>query len=149
MALLLIFHLFSGDSAAAIRRFTEEEVCTLANWIVIGKVETRQSMWLDQGQTTIITKVTLSVDHVIAGNPGSTVSVITLGGTIGETTQFVGEEPAMPIDSMYLLLLNKPANSPPALIGGTFGARRLDPEAQLPTGQEKIEQWKQVCSEYL
>ena len=134
---------------ASIRRFTQEELCELANLVVVGTVQSRESMWLDASQTTIVTRVTLSVDHVITGNPGSTVKVLTLGGTMGSVVQKVGEEPEMPIDSKYLLLMNKPPNSIPALIGGTVGARRIDPEATLPSTQDMIDEWHGVCDEYL
>ncbi len=138
-----------STSDGAIRAFSQEEMCTLSNLIVIGTVEDRNPQWLDES-TTILTTVTLSVDHVIAGNPGNTVKVRTLGGKIGDTVQHVGDEPAMPIGSKYLLLMNKATTaSKPLLIGGIYGARRLDPEAELPTEQEMINLWQGVCSAYL
>lgn len=138
-----------SNAEAAVRRFTQGELCQLANLIVVATVESRESMWLDASQTTIVTRVTLAVNNVVTGSPGSTVKVLTLGGTIGNVVQHVGDEPSMPIDSKYLLLMNKPSNSIPALIGGTVGARRVDPQATLPSTQDMIDEWHEVCDEYL
>ena len=70
-------------------------------------------MWLDASHTTIVTRVTLAVNNVVTGSPGSTVEVLTLGGTMGNVVQEVGDEPSMPIDSKYLLLMNKPTKLDP------------------------------------
>jgi hypothetical protein len=137
-----------STSDGSIRAFSQQELCTLANLIVIGTVEARDPQYMSDG-TTIVTTVTLSVDHVITGDPGGTVHVTTLGGQIGNAVQHVGDEPAMPIGSKYLLLMNQPAgSSPPLLIGGIFGARRLDPEADL-SEVDMVQEWEEACSEYL
>lgn len=145
---LLALLLTIGPTAeAAVRKYTTEELCSAANLIVIGTVQQRQSMWLDQAQTTLVTNVTLSIERVVVGNPGSTILVTTLGGKIGNVEQFVGDEPLMPVGSRYLLLMNDPGHSSPALIGGSFGARRLDSTSQLPTNSELYGYWQSVCDE--
>ena len=144
---LLLALLFSSlpTAQAAGRKYTTEELCSLANLIVIATVQQREPMWLDQAQTTVVTTVTLSVERTIVGNPGSTVSVTTLGGKIGDAEQLVGDEPLMPVGSRYYLLLNAPGDTPPALIGGTYGARRLDPTAPLPPAAELYAEWRGMC----
>jgi hypothetical protein len=100
---------------------------------------------MDDG--TILTTVALSVDRVLTGDLGGTVEVETLGGELDGKVQHVGGEPAMPLGSRYLLLMNKPQGSRlPFLIGGTFGARRLEPETERAE-VDRVQAWKKACSE--
>ena len=143
--LLAILFMSVPTAEAAVRKYTTQELCSLANLIVIATVQQREPMWLDQAQTTVVTTVTLSVERTIVGNPGSTVSVTTLGGKIGDVEQLVGDEPLMPVGARYFLLLNAPGDTPPALIGGSYGARRLDSTAQLATSAELYAEWRGMC----
>ena len=138
-----------GNSDASVRAYSQKELCQVANVIVIATVRGRHSDWLDDG-STILTTVNLSVDQVITGGPRENVIVKTLGGKIGDVVQRVGEEPAMPIGSKYFLLMSQPTTtSPPLLIGGVFGARRIDPDATLPSTSWMVAQWQEACDVYL
>lgn len=143
---LVAFAITRPTSApGASRAYTQQELCALANQVVIGTVRSRISEWNTDG-TTIVTTVTLSVERAVVGSPGTTVSVRTLGGTIGTATQHVGEEPAMLVGSRYLLLMNKQPERPALLIGGV-GARRLAAEAAPRTDEEVAQEWEEACAE--
>lgn len=147
--LLGLFIAGSPSAEAAVRSYTTAELCAVADRVVIAVVQQRTPMWLDSAQTTVVTKVTLTVERTVVGEASAAVSVTTLGGTIGTVVQVVGDEPVMDLGSRYLLLLSDPGTSSPALIGGRVGARRLDSMAPLPTNEALQAEWREVCEEGL
>ncbi len=134
-----------GTSGGSVRAYSQKEICELANVVVVATVQSRQSDWLED-KATILTAITLSVDHVIAGPAHETVTTGTLGGTIGKVTQHFSGEPAMPVGSQYILLMSqKLETSIPLLIGGTFGARPVPTDTTLPTVETLRRQWQEAC----
>jgi len=71
-----------------------DELVSRAEMIFQGSVTDVRSEWTGEGaQRHIMSYVTLKVEDAIKGNPGSTVTLRMLGGTVGGETMAVSDSP--------------------------------------------------------
>lgn len=138
--------LLSPPTSASTVQFSTQQMCELADWVLIG---TTQSVQYSIHQPTgfAMTTAQIAVDRVGNGSPPPIISLTVLGGVIDGERRVVGGEPILDVGSRHLFLLAKPADGPPMLIGGMDGAMRLHPNTPLPKNQDMIEQWEVYCGQ--
>jgi hypothetical protein len=119
-----------------------EEVTGQAEVVVLGKVETTESRWSDDGRI-IVTEVTVSVERALKGGPRATVVVETPGGTLGDRTLVASGAPVFARGERVVLFLReagdgaRPGGGRLAVVGwsqGRFRVRR-DPR----TGRDLVQ----------
>lgn len=89
---------------------------------------------LDDGSTqsvdgAVYTDYGVEIDQVLKGDLDGTVTVRQLGGSDGETTFVLEDQPALKQGKTYVLVLNREPDRPQlTVVGGPLSARPLPPE---------------------
>jgi hypothetical protein len=132
--------------AAVSMSLSLDELVTSSSYVVVAKAVERQSVWEDlPGGRRIVTYTRLDVERTVVGEPGTSVWVRTLGGTVGTVGQWVSGEALIPPGSRTLLFLHKAgpttvvtgmAQGHFPVVAGDAGAAKLagspDPGTLLP-----------------
>jgi len=85
-----------------------DELVSSSSYVVIAKAAEKQSVWEDlPGGRRIVTYTRLDVERTVAGEPGTSVWVRTLGGVVGEVGQWVSGEASIAPGSRSLFFLYK------------------------------------------
>ena len=101
-----------------------------------GSVTGVRSEWTGEGaQRHIMSYVTLKVEDAIKGNPGSTVTLHMLGGTVGGETMEVTDTPKFKVGDRDILFVENNGTQFVPLVGIMHGRFRVKKDA---AGQDAV-----------
>jgi hypothetical protein len=137
---LLIFGaclIFAGTAlATTVIPPSFDELVSRAEMIFQGSVTDVRSEWTGEGaQRHIMSYVTLKVEDAIKGNPGSTVTLRMLGGTVGGETMEVSDAPKFKVGDRDILFVENNGTQFVPLVGIMHGRFRVGKDA---TGQDAV-----------
>lgn len=113
-----------------------DELVSRAEMIFQGSVTDVRSEWTGEGaQRRIMSYVTLKVEDAIKGNPGSTVTLRMLGGTVGAETMEVSDAPKFKVGDRDILFVENNGTQFVPLVGIMHGRFRVGKDA---TGQDAV-----------
>src|SRR5689334_702124 len=113
-----------------------DELVSRAEMIFQGSVTDVRSEWTGEGaQRHIMSYVTLKVEDAIKGNPGSTVTLRMLGGTVGGETMEVTDAPKFKVGDRDILFVENNGTQFVPLVGIMHGRFRLKKDA---AGQDAV-----------
>jgi hypothetical protein len=113
-----------------------DELVSRAQMIFQGSVTDVRSEWTGEGpQRHIMSYVTLKVEDAIKGNPGSTVTLRMLGGTVGGETMEVTDAPKFKVGDRDILFVENNGTQFVPLVGIMHGRFRLKKDA---AGQDAV-----------
>src|SRR5438270_9188947 len=114
-----------------------DELVSRAQMIFQGSVTDVRSEWTGEGaQRHIMSYVTLKVEDAIKGNPGSTVTLRMLGGTVGGETMEVADAPKFKVGDRDILFVENNGTQFVPLVGIMHG--RFHVQADATGANEKI-----------
>ena len=104
---IVLLLIFSGGAQALMLKMTLEELTAGADSVLVGTVVSSTSNW-NADHTNIYTEVVVSITDVLKGDTGeNTVTVILPGGTVGETWQWVEDQPVFKVGENAGLFLEE------------------------------------------
>jgi len=107
-----------------------DELVSRAEMIFQGSVTGVRSEWTGEGaQRHIMSYVTLKVEDAIKGNPGSTVTLRMLGGTVGGETMEVTDAPKFKVGDRDILFVENNGTQFVPLVGIMHGRFRVKKDA--------------------
>jgi len=113
-----------------------DELVSRAEMIFQGSVTDVRSEWTGEGaQRHIMSYVTLKVEDAIKGNPGSTVTLRMLGGTVGGETMAVSDAPKFRVGDRDILFVENNGTQFVPLVGIMHGRFRVKKDT---TGQDAV-----------
>jgi len=113
-----------------------DELVSRAEMIFQGSVTGVRSEWTGEGaQRHIMSYVTLKVEDAIKGNPGSTVTLRMLGGTVGGETMEVTDAPKFKVGERDILFVENNGTQFVPLVGIMHGRFRVKKDA---AGQDAV-----------
>ena len=113
-----------------------DELVSQAEMIFQGSVTDVRSEWTGEGaQRHIMSYVTLKVEDAIKGNPGSTVTLRMLGGTVGGETMEVSDAPKFKVGDRDILFVENNGTQFVPLVGIMHGRFRVKKDA---SGQDTV-----------
>src|SRR5436309_387490 len=113
-----------------------DELVSRAEMIFQGRVTDVRSEWTGEGaQRHIMSYVTLKVEDAIKGNPGSTVTLRMLGGTVGGETMEVADAPKFKVGDRDILFVENNGTQFVPLVGIMHGRFRVEKDT---TGQDAV-----------
>jgi hypothetical protein len=113
-----------------------DELVSRAEMIFQGNVTDVRSEWTGEGaQRRIMSYVTLKVEDAIKGNPGSTVTLRMLGGTVGGETMEVSDAPKFKVGDRDILFVENNGTQFVPLVGIMHGRFHVEKDA---TGQDAV-----------
>src|SRR5689334_3466542 len=113
-----------------------DELVSRAEMIFQGSVTDVRSEWTGEGaQRHIMSYVTLKVEDAIKGNPGSTVTLRMLGGTVGGETMEVTDAPKFKVGDRDILFVENNGTQFVPLVGIMHGRFRVQKDA---AGQDAV-----------
>jgi hypothetical protein len=130
--------LFLGGTALATTVIPPlfDELVSRAQLIFQGSVTDVRSEWTGEGaQRHIMSYVTLKVEDAIKGNPGSTVTLRMLGGTVGSETMEVADAPKFKVGDRDILFVENNGTQFVPLVGIMHGRFRVEKDT---TGQDAV-----------
>lgn len=85
-----------------------DELVSTSTYVVVAKAAEKQSLWEDTPSgRRIVTYTRLDIERSVVGEPGTSVWVRTLGGSVGEIGQWVSGEATLKHGGRALLFLQK------------------------------------------
>ncbi|HUS37563.1 MAG TPA: hypothetical protein VM680_19600 [Verrucomicrobiae bacterium] len=119
---------FANAFATTVIPPTFEEMTDRAEVIFVGKVVSLRSEWRGVGtQRAIFTLVEFEKTETLKGDPGRSITLQFLGGTVGEATLEVGGVPKFKVGDRELLFVAKNGVQVCPIVGvfhGKFGVRK-------------------------
>src|SRR5436190_14951832 len=113
-----------------------DELVSRAEMIFQGSVTGVRSEWTGEGaQRHIMSYVTLKVEDAIKGNPGSTVTLQMLGGTVGAETMQVSDAPKFKVGDRDILFVENNGTQFIPLVGIMHGRFRVKKDE---TGRDAV-----------
>jgi hypothetical protein len=113
-----------------------DELVSRAEMIFQGSVTDVRSEWTGEGaQRHIMSYVTLKVEDSFKGNPGSTVTLRMLGGTVGDETMEVTDAPKFKVGDRDILFVENNGTQFVPLVGIMHGRFRVKKDA---AGQDAV-----------
>jgi hypothetical protein len=112
----------SGGAGMLIKECTDKSYITqTADYIVEGTVEKVESRW-NEGRTGIFTYIDLRIENYVKGTPftENTLQIVTPGGTVGEITQAVEDQPILHQGKKVRIYFQE-VNGEFSIICGPFG----------------------------
>jgi len=112
----------SGGAGMLIQECTDKSYITqTADYIVEGTVEEVESRW-NEGRTGIFTYTDLIIENYVKGAPfaENTLQIVTPGGTVGEITQAVEDQPIFH-EGKKVRIYFQEANGEFSIVCGPFG----------------------------
>ena len=91
---LLLLLVMCLDCFALVRHMTKEELILKSQYVIHGIVKEVRCDW-NEDHSSIYTYVTLQVLDVFKGEPRDEMVLITLGGTVGDKTIWVSDQPEL------------------------------------------------------
>ena len=108
-------------SSSIIVKLNIEELVAQSDWIVIGVVTEKKSLW-DTQHSQIHTLVILAVEEWVKGKPkGNEIIIKIPGGQVGEVSQRVGSAPSFRIDEEVLVFLQSQDGDTIRVVGDQQG----------------------------
>ncbi len=106
-------HTGPKEAAAAVSMVVSlDELVVSSSYVVVAKASERQSLWEDTPSgRRIVTYTRLDVERAVVGEPGTSVWVRTLGGTVGDVGQWVSGEAVIKPGERSLLFLHKASSA--------------------------------------
>lgn len=145
VCIALLVLLFGPSRAEAMTLGAQiEELCAAADIVVVGKVTEVDPT---EANGMITSEVTFDVERMIVGSNASTITIHAYSGINDGSAFRVNTTPLFVEDERYLLLLHTWPYDPPTILGLGTGAIRLSASAMLPTLQELVEEWEDVCDD--
>lgn len=117
----------SGPVSGLMVRTSIEDLSADSDFIITGMVMDAESRWAEDN-SIIVTLSNVSVLSVLKGTaaPGSTISIITEGGTVGDARLVVEDEPVFAPGQAYGLFLGEREDHLSQVVGKYQGAIALD-----------------------
>ncbi len=121
-----------------------DELAKQAEVVAVGRVTDLKSEWAD-GQSQIITRVTLAVDEYLKGgrDAASVVTIVTLGGEIGEVGELYTHVPSFRPNENVVVFLEKTDVAEFVVTGGTQGKYNIERDPRtgraIVAGQQPLE----------
>lgn len=113
-----------------------DDLVSRAEMIFQGSVTDVRSEWTGEGaQRHIMSYVTLKVEDAMKGNPGSTVTLRMLGGTVGGETMEVTDAPKFKVGDRDILFVENNGTQFVPLVGIMHGRFRVKKDA---AGQDAV-----------
>src|SRR5678809_1628534 len=113
-----------------------DELVSRAEVIFQGSVTDVRSEWTGEGaQRHIMSYVTLKVEEAIKGNPGASVTLRMLGGTVGAETMEVADGPKFKVGDRDILFVENNGTQFIPLVGIMHGRFRVKKDA---AGQDAV-----------
>jgi hypothetical protein len=113
-----------------------DDLVSRAEMIFQGKVTDVRSEWTGEGaQRRIMSYVTLKVEDAIKGDPGPTVTLRMLGGTVGGETMEVTDAPKFKVGDRDILFVENNGTQFVPLVGIMHGRFRVKKDA---AGQDAV-----------
>ncbi|MCK9593647.1 MAG: PKD domain-containing protein [Methanoregula sp.] len=104
---LVVSVFFIGSASGLMQEITLNELVVGSDMIVIGTVDHSTCQW-NSDQTHILTTTYVSVSDTLKGSPESNpLSITTMGGTMGEISEWVEDQPVLVPGMKVGLFLNK------------------------------------------
>ena len=100
-------------------------ISNTADYIIEGKVGKVESKW-NEGRTSILTYSEVSIEKCIKGAPftANRLQIVTPGGTVGEVSQWVEDQPIF-YEGKRVRIYLKEANGEFSIICGQFGVEEI------------------------
>jgi hypothetical protein len=113
-----------------------DELVSRAEMIFQGSVTDVRSEWTGEGaQRHIMSYVTVKVEDAIKGNPGSTITLRMLGGTVGGETMEVSDAPKFKVGDRDILFVENNGTQFVPLVGIMHGRFHVKKNA---AGQDAV-----------
>jgi hypothetical protein len=113
-----------------------DDLVSRAEMIIQGSVTDVRSEWTGEGaQRHIMSYVTVKVEDVIKGNPGATVTLQMLGGTVGAETMQVSDAPKFKVGDRDILFVENNGTQFIPLVGIMHGRFRVKKD---DTGRDAV-----------
>src|SRR5438270_14100731 len=113
-----------------------DELVSRAQMIFQGTVTDVRSEWTGEGaQRHIMSYVTLKVEEAIKGNPGASVTLRMLGGTVGSETIEVSDAPKFKVGDRDILFVENNGTQFVPLVGIMHGRFRVKKDE---TGRDAV-----------
>ena len=112
-----------------------EDLARKADTIVLGTVTQQQSAW-DAQYTAISTAITLTVEQVLAGTPGDTVTFQVAGGIVGGMGMRTSNDPVFQDGERVIVFLDTRA-VPSSVVGMQQGKFTVKDD-QVTRGEETM-----------
>jgi hypothetical protein len=106
--------------ASTVKEFKLEELVSHSSHIIVGRCLKTESRWNPKG-TLILTYSLFTVEQHLKGNASSQVTVVTVGGTVGDTTQAVSGMPRFTPGREALLFLEPSRTGDLQVVGMALG----------------------------
>jgi hypothetical protein len=117
----------AGPASAAQQPLTDEQIASMAEWIVDGEVTALEVRWAGEPGRGIETVAWIAVDQIHRGEPADTLAVVMAGGRLGDEGTWVADEPVLLADHRYRMTLVRDGRGRLRVLGGETGAVPLDP----------------------
>jgi len=123
-------------SALQVER-TRQELCVMADAVVIAEVTSFETLWEEGDEGGLLTRVWFSPSLTVRGDTGDkTIELLLPGGSKGDIEHHVEDTPKKPqLDRRYLLFLVASPRGGYVVIGGERGAVALN--GALHSGGER------------
>ena len=141
--LTVVLLLIPWKSSAHTVQFTDQEMCNLATWVLVGKTVTTTAAMQQDG--FVVTTAQIFVEGIAHGTPPPIITVKTRGGTFNGEQYVVGGAPILDPNSRHLFFLAHKPGHLPMIIAGMDGAIRLDPEGDIPNNEDLEDLWEGYC----
>ena len=106
VAFALIFFISTSSQATTVERLTLDALVKKASSIVVGKVMNSRTYWSDN-RKLILTSYIFAVQETIKGQPGPTIELTTIGGTVGDVTLHVAGMPMFEKDEDAVVFVER------------------------------------------
>jgi len=131
-----LFALTCGGLATTVIPPSFDDLVSRAEMIIQGSVTGVRSEWTGEGaQRHIMSYVTVKVEDAIKGNPGATVTLQMLGGTVGAETMQVSDAPKFKVGDRDILFVENNGTQFIPLVGIMHGRFRVKKDE---TGRDAV-----------
>jgi hypothetical protein len=131
-----LFALTCGGLATTVIPPSFDDLVSRAEMIIQGSVTDVRSEWTGEGaQRHIMSYVTVKVEDAIKGNPGATVTLQMLGGTVGAETMQVSDAPKFKVGDRDILFVENNGTQFIPLVGIMHGRFRVKKDE---TGRDAV-----------
>src|SRR5436190_13320639 len=131
-----LFAVTCGGLATTVIPPSFDDLVSRAEMIIQGSVTGVRSEWTGEGaQRHIMSYVTVKVEDAIKGNPGATVTLQMLGGTVGAETMQVSDAPKFKVGDRDILFVENNGTQFIPLVGIMHGRFRVKKDE---TGRDAV-----------
>jgi hypothetical protein len=150
--ILLVILLFPQLANSQVKSVTMKELATSADFIIVGKVTEMNSEW-DEKKTHIFTRITLSVQECMKGDPSvQSIEIRQPGGEIGDVGEMYSHTPRFEDKEEVLLFVQKDRTNNMRVcrgINGKFPLRLNEVTKQIMINNQPINKVKEEINKIL